>query len=103
MPAYIFTGCIMTGVTDITQNSKQQQIEWRIDFLKPLISLSAATQAFSALMQKISDGNQISSTSWSGVQNAIGTSAQNATSYGIAAVGAPSVSPLIAQVTGGGL
>jgi hypothetical protein len=103
MPSYIFTGCIMTGVTDVTQNSKQQQIEWRIDFLKPLISLSAATQAFSALMKKISDGNKISSTSWSGVQNAIGTAAQNATSYGTAAVGAPSVSPLISQVTGGGL
>ena len=67
----------MTGVTDITQNSKQQQIEWRIDFLKPLVSLSSATKAFSALMQKITDGNQIASTAWSGVSNSIGNAIGN--------------------------
>ncbi len=71
-PSYIFTGCIMTGVTDITQNSKQQQIEWRIDFLKPLVSLSAASQAFSSLMKKITDGNQLASAAWSGVSQSIG-------------------------------
>lgn len=72
MPAYIFTGCIMTGVTDVTQNSKQQQIEWRIDFLQPLVSLAAAKNAFSSLMQKITDGSPTASGSWSGTSNVVG-------------------------------
>ena len=77
MPAYSFTNCIMTGMTDITQNSKQQQIEWRIDFLKPLVSLASAAKAFNSLMTKIVDGNQISSAAWSGVQSSIGAATGN--------------------------
>ncbi len=76
MPSYLFTGCIMTGVTDITQNTKQQQIEWRIDFLKPLISLSSAAAAYGTLMQKIIDGSPLSSTSYSG--QAVGSTAASA-------------------------
>ncbi len=94
MPSTIFYNCIMAGVTDVTQNSKQQQIEWRIDFIKPLVSLSAAAPSFSSLMQKITDGNQLPSVSPSGTAPSIGS----AVSYGIGS-STPSVAPLVSSIT----
>ena len=81
-PAYIYTNCLMTGMTDITGgDTEQQQIEWQLDFVKPLISKQSAAQAFSALMGKLAGGQQINNpSSWSGAGAAAGTQAPGALS-----------------------
>ena len=64
-PSYIYTGCIMTGMTDITGGeTRQQQILWQLDFLQPLVSLQAAANAQSSLMSKLS-GGQPNAGTWS--------------------------------------
>lgn len=56
-PSYIYTGCIMTGMNDITSGeTRQQQIIWQLDFVQPLVSLNQAQNAQSALMSKLSGG-----------------------------------------------
>ncbi len=79
-PAYIYTDCIMTAMTDVTQGTKQQQIQWKIDFVRPLVSRSGAKDAFSALMGKVSGGSKVTKPAWSGAEAATGASAQGATS-----------------------
>ena len=67
-PAFLYTDCVMTTMTDITSgNTKQQQIEWQLDFIKPLISTSDANAAFSNQMAKLSGGNVLTSSSPSGI------------------------------------
>ena len=66
-PAFIYTNCLMTGMTDITGTGEQKQIEWQIDFVKPLITQQQAQQAYSGLMGKIANGQAISGLpAWSG-------------------------------------
>lgn len=74
-PAFIYTNCLMTGMTDITGGEgNQQQIEWQIDFVKPLISKQQAQQAYSSLMGKLANGQQVSGpVAWSGAAAAAGT------------------------------
>ena len=56
-PSYIYTGCIMTGMNDITGgDTKQQQIIWQLDFMQPLVSLSQAQNAQNALAKALSNG-----------------------------------------------
>lgn len=72
-PAYPYENCILLGVTDVTgSDRKQKQVEWQWDFQKPLISLSAASTAYSSLISKLENGGQVTSPSWSGAANAIG-------------------------------
>ncbi len=80
LPSYISTDCILLRITDITPGGKQQQIEWQWDFEKPVISLQSAQSAMNALMSKISGGQQISSSSWTGGQAAAGSPLQGALS-----------------------
>lgn len=75
-PAYIYTDCIMTGMMDVTEGTKQQQIQWKIDFIKPLVSRAGAKDAFSALMSKVSGGSKITKPAWSGAEATAGASAQ---------------------------
>jgi hypothetical protein len=66
-PSYIYTNCIMTGMTDITSGeTKQQQILWQLDFVQPLISLQQAQNAQNGLMSKLTGGQQ-SGNAWSGL------------------------------------
>lgn len=76
-PAFIYTDCLMTGMTDITGgDTRQQQIEWQIDFVKPLVTQQQAQNAYSSLMGKLSSGSQISGPlAWSGAGAAAGTQA----------------------------
>ena len=56
-PAYVYNGLILTGMTDVTHgDSQQQQIEWQLDFIQPLLTLQGAAAAQSNLMSKISSG-----------------------------------------------
>jgi hypothetical protein len=52
--SYAYTDCVMTAMTDIsTSLSKQVQTVYKLDFVKPLISLSGATTAYNSLMNNI--------------------------------------------------
>lgn len=66
-PSFIYTNCILTDLTDISGNgSAQVQYQWQFDFEQPLVTLPAAQQAYSALLNKIGGGTQISGfPSWS--------------------------------------
>lgn len=67
MPSYIYTGCIMVAMTDITSGgTKQQQILWQLDFVQPLVTQQAAQSSYSGLMGKLASGQQAGS-SWSGI------------------------------------
>lgn len=67
-PAFIYTNCIMKDLTDISgAGSAQVQYQWLFDFEQPLVTLQAAQQAYSALLNKIAGGTQIAGLpAWSG-------------------------------------
>ena len=80
-PAYVYTNCLLTGLTDTTSGvGKQQQIIWQLDFTRPLITQQQATAAYGALLQKFSSGQQITNLSYSGQGAAVGTQAPGALS-----------------------
>lgn len=70
-PAYMYTNCIMTGMTDVTGgDTKQRQVQWQIDFFRPLISLSDAQNAQNQLMGALTGGQVVTSPSNSGFSGA---------------------------------
>ena len=77
-PAFIYTDCVMTTMQDVTSGeTKQQQVQWQLDFVKPLITLQQAAAAFNSLMGKVSSGAQVTTPNWSGGDSTSGTPAQN--------------------------
>lgn len=78
-PARLYTNCLLTSMTDVTSGeSKQQMIQFQLDFVQPLITQQAASSAFSALMSKLSGGQQVTSSAWSGAVASVGSAAQGA-------------------------
>ncbi|MDA8416058.1 MAG: hypothetical protein M0Z78_03125 [Betaproteobacteria bacterium] len=79
-PGFIYTNCLLLTMTDVTGgDTKQQQVQFQLDFLKPLITQEDASSAFSSLMNALSNGLQTSATpSWSGAASAVGASIQGA-------------------------
>lgn len=79
-PGFIYTNCLLLNMTDVTGgDTKQQQVQFQLDFYKPLISQEDASSAFSSLMNTLSNGLQTSSApSWSGSSSAVGASIQGA-------------------------
>ena len=71
-PAYVYNNLILTGMTDVTHgDTQQQQIEWQLDFIAPLLTLQDAASAQSNLMSKLTSGGAISGQpAWSGNQQA---------------------------------
>ena len=56
-PAYTYLDCLLTGIHDITPVSdKQVQFMYQWDFVQPLITVSAAQQVLTSLMNKIKGG-----------------------------------------------
>jgi hypothetical protein len=56
-PSFLYTGCLLEKITDITSGeSKQSQVEWQFDFYQPLLTLAQALQAQNEMMSKISNG-----------------------------------------------
>jgi len=56
-PSYIYNNLILTGMTDVTHgDNQQQQIQWQLDFIQPLLTLTDTTAAQSNLMSKFSSG-----------------------------------------------
>jgi hypothetical protein len=72
-PAFVYTNMLMTGMTDVTpSDSKQQQIEWQLDFRQPLITKSQAQNAQNGLLSKLTSGAQIvGQPLWSGATAAL--------------------------------
>jgi hypothetical protein len=81
-PSYIYTGCILTGLRDVSSSgSKQSQTEWQWDFSQPLISQAGAAQALNGLLSKIGGGlPQTGIPSWSGIASTVGSTASGAVS-----------------------
>lgn len=84
-PARIYSNCLMLDMADATGGgTKQQQIEYILSFVQPLITGQQATAAYNSLMSKLSGGQQVSaptdaSTSfWSNPAVAVGSAATNA-------------------------
>jgi hypothetical protein len=79
-PAFIYTNCLMTAMTDITSgDTKQKQVMYQLDFVQPLITQQQAIQAYNSLMGKLSSGQSVTVPDWSGGQAAAGSPAQGAT------------------------
>lgn len=54
-PSFVFTNCVMTMMQDVTGgDTKQAQVQWQLDFIRPLITLQQATQAYNGLMGQMS-------------------------------------------------
>jgi len=87
-PAHIYTNTILTSMTDVTSgDSRQQQIQWQLDFIQPLLTQQAAAAAYSAQMSKIEGGGQVTSPDWSGAGAATASAAQGAVPGGSALFG----------------
>lgn len=74
-PSFIYTNCIMVGMTDAsTPNDKQLQNAYRLDFLKPLLSIADAQVTYNTLMNAIANQLPINGQpTTSGLQNTIGS------------------------------
>jgi len=56
-PSFVYTDTVMTAMTDVSSSStKQVQNAYKLDFLKPLVTLAAAAGAQSALMSAVTNG-----------------------------------------------
>jgi hypothetical protein len=76
-PSYPYFDCLMTGMTDVTSGEgHQQQIQWQIDFVQPLVTQQQAQTAWNGMMSKISGGQQITSSSWNAAAATAGTPVQ---------------------------
>ena len=77
LPAMLMTDCLLLNLSDATpDDSRQKQIIWQWDFLQPLISQKQAAGALSGLMSILNGGSVGTSSSWSGVEQAIGNGVQ---------------------------
>jgi hypothetical protein len=84
-PSLICDDLLMLDMTDITGgDTKQQQVEWQINFTQPLITAEKARYAYSNLMAKMK-GGQKTAGNWSGISAAT-ASAQNFLNQGIGAL-----------------
>jgi hypothetical protein len=86
-PAFIFTNCLMLQMTDIGDaSSRQQMVQFQIDFTRPLVTGEQLTQTYNSLMSKLSSGGQVTppttagTSFWSNPAVAVGSAAQNALS-----------------------
>jgi hypothetical protein len=66
-PAFIYGPCIMTGMSHLgTPEGKQQQIEYQLDFVQPLLTAQAAQAAMGRYLSLSTSGGRISGVpSWS--------------------------------------
>jgi len=79
-PSFIYTDCIMQGMTDITSgDTKQKQIMWQLDFAKPLVTMNDAAAAFSKQISALSGGQQIVSSAVSATTGAVASATQGIT------------------------
>lgn len=60
-PAYTYSYVVMTAMTDVTVDvpGGQQQIEWQMDFIQPILTISGALAAQNRLLSLLSGGQQV--------------------------------------------
>lgn len=86
-PSFVYTDCLMTSVTDITSGEgNQKQIQYQLDFTRPLVTKQQAATAYNGQFSRIANGQPVG-TSPSGVQAITGpaqgiTPATAPSSYG---------------------
>ncbi len=73
-PAKVYTGMLLTAITDITGEGNQPQIEWQFDFIQPIISVQSAIAAMSNLTQKLTNGAKVTPSDLTGSASAVGSS-----------------------------
>jgi hypothetical protein len=80
-PSYPYFDCVMATMTDVTSGGGyQQQIQWQIDFVQPLITQQQAQTAWNGMMSQISGGQQLTTSSWTEAASTAGTPVQGAAS-----------------------
>jgi hypothetical protein len=78
-PAYIYTNCLMTGMTDITSgDTVQQQVKFQLDFVQPLVTQAQATTAQNSLMSNVTGGKVQVNSLWSSLTTASGNGSPTA-------------------------
>jgi hypothetical protein len=88
--SYIFTNLVMIGMRDIgAEQTKQVQVEWQIDFMKPLVTLADAQQAYNQQMQNINSGTQTNGASSNPAATISGVPSDVAGGYNGTASGTP--------------
>ena len=58
-PSYIYTGCLMRSMTDVSgfsEQNKQVQHTWEMEFEQPLLSISQVEAALGGLMSRFESG-----------------------------------------------
>lgn len=56
-PSFVYTDCVMTTMTDASRgDSKQVQNQYKLDFIKPLVSKGDAQAAYNNMMSQIDGG-----------------------------------------------
>lgn len=80
-PGFLYTDTLLTGMTDVTPgDTRQQQVQWQLDFYKPLVTLQSASSALNSLLQKVGGGSVITSSAWGGASAAVGQPTEGAAS-----------------------
>jgi hypothetical protein len=72
-PSFIYENLLMRRLSDISgAGSKQVQYQWQFDFEQPLVTLQAAQQLYSSLINKITGGMQMPGIpSWSSISSTV--------------------------------
>lgn len=71
-PAYIYTGCVMNSMIDMSgfsDSNKQVQHTWQLEFSQPLLQQNALEQIMGTMMDKFNSAMP-SLPSWSGISDA---------------------------------
>lgn len=77
-PSYIYENCLLMDLKDVSNSqSKQVQNAWQWEFFKPLVSAAQADLAQSSLISKLTNGDKVTTPSWSGLSNSISPTAAN--------------------------
>lgn len=80
-PSYPYFDCLMTAMTDVTSGEgHQQQIQWQIDFIQPLVTQQQAQTAFNGMLSMISGGQQLTTSDWNQAAQVAGTPVQGMSS-----------------------
>jgi hypothetical protein len=61
-PAYLYTNCILTGLTDVTASGDSMHVQtaYKWDFQQPLIALDTAAQTYNQMLSKVAAGLPVS-------------------------------------------
>lgn len=97
-PSQIYFDCLMTGMRQVDNGgSGQVQFAWQIDFIQPLLTISAVQNALNGLMSKIDAGLPINGQpAWSGAAVNVGPSGAVITSSTV-----PAASDLLGAIAPG--